>query len=85
MGKILARKVTVQALEDNEATLQIIRTGKNPSLRHISRVHGVSIAWLHDLFKQDGVTVDYQYTGGQKADIFTKISRTGLVGTPFVA
>ena len=71
--KILSRKVTVEALEDNGAILQITRTGKHPSLRHISRVHGVSIAWLHDFFKQYCISGKYQYTGGQHADIFTNI------------
>ena len=34
-------------------------------------MHGVSIDWLHDLFKQDGITATYQYTGCQHADMFT--------------
>ena len=50
--KIISRKVKVQAMEDNEATLQIIRTGKNHRFVTFSRVHGVSVAWLHELFKQ---------------------------------
>ena len=77
--KVLGRKVELVALEDNEATLQIVKTGKNPSLRRISRVHGVSISWLHDLFKQEGIGIKYQFTGGQKADIFTKVFKDRTV------
>jgi hypothetical protein len=68
--KVLGRKVELVALEDNEATLQIVKTGKNPSLRHISRVHGVSISWLHDLFKQEGIGIKYQFTGGPESRHF---------------
>ena len=79
--KILARTATIEALEDNEATMQITRTGKNPSLRHISRVNGVSIALLHDLLQQNGITAKYQHTGGRKADNFYQDVKRGLLGT----
>ena len=58
--------------EDNQATSRIISTGKYPTLRHVRRMHGVSISWLHDAY-QKGVfqlfdcTTDYE-----AADIFTK-------------
>ena len=61
--RVLGRRVRIDALEYNEATLRIINTGKISSLRHISRVRGVSISWLHELFKQEGTSISYQYTG----------------------
>ena len=73
---ILSRRVTVEALGDNEATLNIIRTGKRRSLRHIIRAHGVSLARLHDPVEQDGAAATYQYTGDHtRPDIFTKIAK----------
>ena len=39
----------------------------------MSRVHGVSIAWLHKLSKTYGILAIYQYNGGQLAGIATKM------------
>ena len=64
--------------EDNESTICIIRTGKNPTMRHISRTHGVNIGWLHDVFQQPYIHMEYVVTTLQRADIFTK-AFTGLV------
>ena len=48
--RLLNRRVKMTLLEDNESTYQIIKTGKNPTMRHISRTHGVNIQWLHDAY-----------------------------------
>ena len=37
-GVLLEKEVEVTALEDNEATLQIVRAGKNPTLRLTPRM-----------------------------------------------
>ena len=44
---ILDRDTVLDVMEDNDATILIIKTGQNPALRHISRTHGVSVSWLH--------------------------------------
>ena len=31
---------------DNEAILQVCRTGRNPTMRHLGRTHGISITWF---------------------------------------
>ena len=48
---ILERKVIATLLEDNQATMQMFRSGKNPALRHIARTHRVNFDWLSDVFR----------------------------------
>ena len=31
--------------------MRVVETGRNPTMRYIGRTHGVSIAWLHERFK----------------------------------
>ena len=69
---LLGRKVGLGVMEDNDATILIVKTGKNPTLRHISRTHGVNVAWLHEVFQQPEFRLYYQPTLGQCSDIFTK-------------
>ena len=69
---IMGRKPDVYLFEDNQATLRIIQTGKYPTLRHVRRMHGVSISWLHDAFNAGHFKVFDCDTNYQAADIFTK-------------
>ena len=48
---ILQRKVQATLLEDNQATMQILKSGKNPALRHVSRTHRVNLAWISEVFR----------------------------------
>ena len=59
-------------LEDNQACLQIIKTGKNPTMRHITRTHGVNTRWLHGRAESKTILPVYCDTHEQAADIFTK-------------
>ena len=49
---ICERKVQMIMFEDNTATIQIIKAGKNPTMIYISRTCGVSMMWLHEMFKK---------------------------------
>jgi hypothetical protein len=69
---LLGRKaMKVQFQEDNEACLAIMRSGKAPTMRHVSRTQKIDIGFLHDQW-------DVSYTGWSChthlmcADIFTK-------------
>ena len=65
-SKILGREPQLTMYEDNQATTRITQTGKYPKLRHVQRVHGVNISWLHDLLKKRALRhLRYAY---QKAD-----------------
>ena len=58
--------------EDNQAALQIVRTGRNPTLRHVGRTHRVSIAWLAEALSHADMHVLYETSDKMAADIFTK-------------
>ena len=67
------RKVIATLLEDNQVTMQILKSGKNPALRHIARTHRINFAWLSDVFRTcDQMDIKYCSTHKQPADIMTK-------------
>ena len=57
---------------DNETMLQVCRTGRNPTMRHLGRTHGISIQWLHDETTKETCELHYIETANMAADIFTK-------------
>ena len=50
MWSALAPHMKATAFGDNEAMLQVIKTGRSPSMRYIARTHRVSVAWLHEVY-----------------------------------
>ena len=58
--------------EDNQAALQIVRSGRNPTLRHLRRTHKVCITWLCEALQQLDICVLYDKSSNQAADVFTK-------------
>ncbi len=60
--KVIGSKLRLTFNEDNQSAPQVIKTGKNSTVRHLPRAHGISISALHDYCKLPGV----------QADIFTK-------------
>ena len=85
---ICERKVDMIMFEDNTATIQIIKTGKNPTMRHLLRHQGINIRVLHETFyPRDPDTFElldsqchmhYIISALQKADIFTKAFRDAV-------
>ena len=57
---------------DNSPILEIIRTGRNLTMRHLSKTGGVSVAWLHEICSKEDVMLRYISTSLMAADIFTK-------------
>jgi hypothetical protein len=57
---------------DNQAMAAVIRSGRNPTMRHLSRTHGICIAWLHEQCRGAGVQVEYVTTTLMAAGIYTK-------------
>ena len=72
---ILAKKAKVHFQEDNETAIIVAETGRNPTMRHIGRTHGVQIGWIHETFKRGTAVLHYVPTDKQRADIFTKMFR----------
>jgi hypothetical protein len=70
---VLGRPVDLILLEDNTATMQVLKTGKNPTMRHLSRTHRVNFSWLSEVFRKcDQVHIAYCNTNEQAADLLTK-------------
>ena len=66
---LLGRTVT---LEDNQATILVVRKGYSPKLSHITRTHKVNLSGLSEVFREDSAELEYCQTDSQAADIFTK-------------
>ena len=62
----------IQVHEDNQAMIAVVRSGKNPTMRHIKRTHGESIAWLHELFQGANLSLCYEISTRMSPDIYTK-------------
>ena len=62
----------LEVLEDNQATIQIVKAGFSQKLRHIQRTHKVNLSSLAEQFECDDVSISYVDTAEQAADIFTK-------------
>ena len=70
---VLERPTKLVFQEDNQATIQILKTQKNPTLRHLNRTHRVNVSWLCEVFRNlKEVELKYCKTGEMAADIFTK-------------
>lgn len=70
--------------EDNQAMILVCMSGRNPTMRHIGRVHGVSVQWMNDRLgphaRRDNVNMFYQDTNFMSADIYTKAFDTAFKG-----
>ena len=42
------KAVPLAVFQDNTAALEIVKSGKNPNMRHIARQHGINLQFLHD-------------------------------------
>ena len=62
--------------EDNQACIQVITTGKNPTMRYLGRTHGVSIQFLHENLGvckyENNIALKYTDSPNMVADIHTK-------------
>ena len=52
--------------------IQVCKTGKNPTMRHLGRTHRVDVHWLHERFQGPSFISYKEDTKGMRADIFTK-------------
>jgi len=72
-------------LEDNDPVIQICIKGRNPTLRHVPRVHRVNIDATYERIREDpGIFMRYWPTHAQFADILTKGSFTASSWTDLV-
>ena len=58
--------------EDNQAMIRVMQTGRNPTMRYLGRTHRISVAWLHEVFKDQNQLLVYEESNTMCADIYTK-------------
>ena len=58
--------------DDNQTMIGVVRTGKNPTMRHLERTYGICIGWMHAIFQEGYVSLAYEVTAKMAADIHTK-------------
>ena len=67
------RDALLYVFDDNEAVIKMIMKGRSPTMRHVSRTHGVALDWLFDRINLDlKIQIKYIDTKNQLADILTK-------------
>ena len=64
--------------DDNQTMIGVVRAGKNPTMRHLGRSHGICIAWMHEAFQEGYVGLAYEVTAKMAADIHTKAFKDGV-------
>ena len=69
---LLGRSVVLKLLEDNQATILVVRKGYPSKLRRIARTHKINMSGLSEVFQDDSAKLEYCKTDDQAADIFTK-------------
>ena len=59
--------------QNDQAVIQILKTQKNPILRHLHRTHRVNVSWFCEAFRNlKEAELMYCKTDEMAADIFTK-------------
>jgi len=69
---LLNKKLKIVFMEDNSAPIRVMETGKNPTMSHMGRTHGVSVMFLHECLTNGIMEVRHCDTTLMAADIFTK-------------
>ena len=77
---ILGRNIPLIILEDNQATIKIVRKGFSAKLCHVARTHKIDLSSIKDVLDHGKtgpntngpVHVEYCHTNFQVADVFTK-------------
>ena len=59
--------------EDNEAVIEMIIKGRSPTMRHVSRTHGVALDWLfHRVYLDSKILIRHMDSKHQLADTLSK-------------
>ena len=68
--RMLNRELLIDVYQDNQATARIMTTGRAPTLRHITRTHSVSVAWIHERVASDDIQLHDCVSAVMAADMF---------------
>ena len=58
--------------EDNSTARSVILPGKNQTMRHLSRTHGINVSWLAEQYHEGKYRMVQTPSCKMRADIFTK-------------
>ena len=72
LENVTKHPVMIKAFEDNTSTIQIVTKGRSPALRHLSKTHCVSLAWVAEVCNGPDVEILHIATDLELADSFTK-------------
>lgn len=59
-------------MEDNSAACRVVITGRNPSMRHMSRIQRIDIAWLNERYAEKSFAFVECPSDFQAGDLMTK-------------
>ena len=71
--RLLPHAPKLRFLEDNQAMLQCVKTGRNPTMRHLARTHRVSVGWIHERHMSGQFIFAHESGERMPPDIFTKM------------
>ena len=60
------------AHEDNSVAIRIVHSGRNQTMHHLGRTHGISTAWLHEAYSRGEFDLRFEPSSTMAADVFTK-------------
>ena len=69
---IFDREVQVIFHEDNQTMIRIMKTGRNYTMRYLTRTHRLPVAWMHERFKAGDIVLQCEDSDRMAADIYTK-------------
>ena len=69
-------------MEDNQATILVVKKGYSPKLRHVSRTHNVDLSCLSEVFADGRTSIEFVDTKDQAAEVFTKALQPQKWGAP---
>ena len=53
--------------------LQCIRTGRNPTMRHLQRTHRVQVSWIHERYTNQDFLFNHEGGDRMPPDVFAKM------------
>ena len=62
--------------DDNQWMIGVVRSGRNPTMRHLEKTHGISTASLHEYFSKDHFVLMYEITAKMAADIHKRFYKS---------
>ena len=69
---ILGKQLSIRLMEDNAAACRVVITGRNPSMRHMSRTQCIDVAWINERYVEKSFVFIECPSEYQAGDLMTK-------------